>query len=174
MRPAPRLITLALAVSIGVPACHRAAAQAASPTDTVITLERGACYGNCPIYRVSLHADGRVEFHGERDVAYVGNASANVAPAAVGMLLDRFEQAGFQEFEERYGRGTAACRHYAADAPTVVLTVARGDTLKRVEHDHGCVGAPPALTSLEQAVDSAAETARWTTSSASSRPPSAR
>lgn len=174
MRPAFRLIAPALAASLAMPGCHRAVAQAALPADTVITLERGACYGNCPIYRISLHGDGRVEFHGERDVAHVGNASAKVAPAAVRALLERFGRAGFHTFDERYGKGAAACRHYAADAPVVVLTVTRGGAVKRVEHDHGCVGAPPALTSLEQAVDSTAESARWTTSSASSRPPSVR
>jgi hypothetical protein len=28
----------------------------------VITLERGACFGTCPVYKLSIFADGRVEY----------------------------------------------------------------------------------------------------------------
>ncbi len=61
----------------------------------VVTLERTACYGLCPVYRVSISPSGLVSWVGSTNVAAVGPASAHVAPAAVEGLLDELRAGGY-------------------------------------------------------------------------------
>src|SRR6059058_5801427 len=35
------------------------------PKDTLITLERTACFGTCPVYKLTISADGKVAFEGK-------------------------------------------------------------------------------------------------------------
>ena len=39
---------------------------------TAIRLSRGACFGTCPIYEVTVAADGTANWNGERFVERVG------------------------------------------------------------------------------------------------------
>ena len=56
-----------------------AACSLAAPAPTpdyaslVITLERTACFGTCPIYKLTVYGDGRVEYEGERFVTVTGS-----------------------------------------------------------------------------------------------------
>ena len=57
----------------------------------------------------------------------------------------------------------------ATDHPSAIVTIAIGDTVKRVNHYHGCHAprgedmgdAYPDLTQLENAIDRAARVERW-------------
>src|SRR3982751_4511189 len=50
------------------------AAQNSSSADqiTEVTLERTACFGSCPIYKVTLRSDGTVIYEGKRFVEMIG------------------------------------------------------------------------------------------------------
>jgi hypothetical protein len=155
----------ALGLLIGLAACgHRApspAPDAGSARGAVVTLERGPCFGTCPVYRVSLSADGMVEFLGTRFVSRVGNASARVAPDAVASLVRSLETSGFFGLADAYVPDAPTCGRYHTDAPTVSISVQAHGRDKTVRHDHGCGGAPDQLTGFEHLIDSVAGTARW-------------
>jgi hypothetical protein len=139
---------------------------------TSITLQRGACYGTCPDYRVTLHGDGLVEFdtgddhfkgraaevhlqYNGHNVLLPGRHTARVDPATVTKLLDRFRAAHFFGLRNEYAYG-------ATDASTQVLTVRVGKAAKTVTDYIGTMaGMPQEVRDLEDAVDEAAGTARW-------------
>lgn len=155
-RPLTLLGALALA------GCAHAQQPAPAVDGAVVTLERTACYGSCPIYSVRLSDDGTVRFVGERNVTMVGTAEGTVKPKRVRALARRFGAADYWKLADRYMPGEANCPRYAADLPTVITSITIAGKTKRVEHDHGCAGVPPALLALEMAVDSVGKTARWT------------
>jgi hypothetical protein len=164
-----RALTLALLSLAGcahqpAPAADAAPAPAhsnAQKNPSTIRLERGSCYGRCPEYAVTVSTDGVVRFEGRRNTKKTGTDSARVSPKAAKALFQRFDKAGFAGFADRYTHGTPGCTRYIADLPTVTTTLTRNGVAKRVERDGGCRGAPSSLPSLEQAVDSVAQTTRW-------------
>ncbi len=126
-----------------------------------VTMERGPCFGTCPVYHVELAADGSVTFEGIRFVEHTGGATATVGPTAVATLLRSLEADGFFSLAERYTHGAKACGAYHTDAPVVTLTVKLDGRTRTVEHDHGCADAPAALRAMQERVDSVAGVARW-------------
>lgn len=157
-----------------IPAKREIPFPAGTPTETAITLERGACYGSCPDYRVVLHGDGLVEFdttdghfkgtaaevhldYNGHNVLLPGRHTAHVDPAAVERLIGRFRAANFFGLNDRYFYG-------ATDQSTQLLTVKVGTASKSVTDYIGTMaGMPQAVRDLEEAVDEVAGTARWVT-----------
>lgn len=133
----------------------------ASATAGSVSLERGPCFGTCPVYKVTIDRSGEVRFEGRRFVADSGVSTATVPAARVDSLLAELEAAGYFGFADRYGLGEPACERYATDLPTVITEVQLGDRSKRVEHDRGCADAPAVLSGLENRIDEVAGVGRW-------------
>ena len=136
------------------PAPHAAARD-------VITLERGPCFGTCPVYRVTLARSGAVQFEGRRFVADSGVSSGTVPAARVDSLFGELESSGYFELADSYRSGDAVCTRYATDLPTVITEVRLGGRTKRIEHDRGCGDAPGTLSDLENRIDEVAGVRKW-------------
>jgi hypothetical protein len=138
-----------------------AAGQAPADSAVRIRLERGPCFGACPVYSVTLDGSGAVLFEGRRFVADTGISTGTVPPARVDTLVAELTAGGYFDFADRYRAGEPGCERYATDLPSVITEVRAGGRRKRIEHDHGCMDAPEALTALEGRIDEAAGVARW-------------
>jgi hypothetical protein len=178
-RNAIRVALLPLATLAGLAGCGRApspgpaatpdAVEAPRPSsgegvaaaEDYLALERGSCFGTCPVYRVTLTRSGAVTFKGRRFVADSGTSYDSIPAPRADSLFRRLEAAGWSGFAGRYAMGEPGCGRFATDLPTVATEVSLGGSLKRVEHDHGCQDAPEALDRLEQEIDSVAGVARW-------------
>jgi len=136
-------------------------------SQSAITLERGACMGSCPDYRVTVHGDGLVEFdtgdehfkgtaaqvhleYNGHNVLLPGHHTAHVDPASFARLFERFRDVHFYGLKNEYVYG-------AADNPTQVLTVHVGKSSKTVTDYIGTqAGMPQEVRDLEEAVDAVA------------------
>jgi hypothetical protein len=134
----------------------------ASLEDVLITLERGSCFGTCPVYRLTVDGAGKVGYEGKAHVAVVGPASAAIPQSEVRRLLAEFDRAGFDQLANRYTSGQPSCPSYAPDSPTAITSLTRSGATKRVEHDYGCADVPRALTALERLIDDVVGSDRWT------------
>jgi uncharacterized protein DUF6438 len=121
----------------------------------VVSLERTACYGRCPIYKVTVLRDGTVLWEGERFVKTVGKATAKLPPAALAQLADAFKTADFFALHDKYES------YDVTDHPSAVTTFDDGKRKKTVRHYHGDRSAPKAVYELEDAVDRIVGTAKW-------------
>lgn len=160
MRPLHLLAVLLLGCH-SAPQTMTASAQVSSPVEVsappqapglLFSLERGACFGRCPIYKVEVLTDGSLRFKGERHVAVTEPVELTLAPGTLEQLTARLERSGF----DTWGDFT---RHQVTDMATVVLTW-KGKT---VRHYLGDEKAPPQLTQLETDLDLLLGTARWVT-----------
>lgn len=137
-------------------------------TDVVVTLERTACLGFCPDYKVTIQGDGRVQFttdtapdsshrpisrwHG---VLLPGTHEAKVAPDAVAALVRQFEAADFWHLKHTY-------RRKSIDDPTYIVSLRVGERTKTVvDHAGTEVGMPQTVSDLENTIDRIAGTDRW-------------
>jgi hypothetical protein len=135
--------------------------QSAAP-GPVITLERTACFGSCPVYSLSVSASGDVHYEGRANVRKVGVASGKVTREEVAALLTELERGGYFTFADRYTVSEPACGRYATDSPTTITSATVRGRTKRIAHDYGCGGAPGALVVLERRIDEALNSGQWT------------
>jgi hypothetical protein len=150
---------------------------AADLTKVKITLQRSACEGVCPEYKVTIQGDGRVVFTtntapGRESAAHQdwvmmhtmllpGTHEDRIAPETVAALFARFQKAGFFNLRSAYQVADVV------DLPEYALTVDTGHRRKSVADYAGKeVGMPKIVTELEKAVDQTAGTDRWLRGSA--------
>ena len=144
----------------------------AAPEDVEVTLERSACYGTCPDYRVTIKGDGKIRFSTRemnfpgtaaevhrmfngQNVLWAGTHEAEVSPQAVADLIERFRSSYFMGMKPEYVAGVT-------DNPTYALTLRVGKVTKHVvDYVGNEVGMPANVTALEDAVDEVAGTDRW-------------
>ena len=122
----------------------------------MVSLERTACYGRCPIYKVTVLRDGTVLWEGERFVKTTGKATAKLPAATVAQLADAFKAADFFALRDKYDN------REMTDQPSAIVHFDDGKRKKSVEHYYGDGSAPKALTVLEERIDALIGTARWT------------
>lgn len=154
--PAASAAPVASAEPVAVPV-EGAAAPVAPPIGKplVASLERGPCYGFCPVYKVSVREDGSVQYQGENFVKVTGPAEAKLDAAAVARLKQAFAKARFASFANAYETRTIT------DSPTAVVSFGDGKSAKVVRHYRGDHNAPPALTRLEDEIDAIVNIQQW-------------
>jgi Domain of unknown function (DUF6438)/Ankyrin repeats (3 copies) len=129
-----------------------------------ITFERGACFGDCPSYKLVVHGDGVVDYHGESSVAIRGDHHAKLPRATVEQLVARFRKAEFFWLLDSYNWG-------GADNPTQVISIAFDGRFKQVYDSNGeWVGLPAAVRELEDQIDQLVGVERWTKSNSETGP----
>ncbi|HYQ45396.1 MAG TPA: DUF6438 domain-containing protein [Polyangiaceae bacterium] len=158
---------LACAALASLPACgkkKKAAADTTSidqphPPDTVpgatavATLERTGCYGECPVYRLTVNSDGSVVYVGTRWVKVLGRQVYKISDAQLSELQASFDRAGFSQLRD-YDKVEST------DDDWALLSYRRGAGFKRVRHYHGDNSAPPALSTLEDEFDRIVDSGR--------------
>jgi Domain of unknown function (DUF6438) len=158
------LLTVTLGACVSRPAPGPADRPDASEAETgaAITLERTACFGECPVYRIAVSPAGRVTYEGSANVRRIGTASAQIAPDQVHALLVELERAGYFTFASRYAASEPTCRRHSTDSPTAISSATFKGRTKRIEHDYGCGGVPGALTVMEKRIDEVLGSEQWT------------
>jgi hypothetical protein len=136
--------------------------DATANTGAAVTLERTPCFGGCPVYQLSVSADGVVTYQGRANVRHLGAATKRIQPQRVSALLSELERGGYFSFAPRYTPAEPSCGRYATDSPTAITSVRIENRVHRIEHDYGCGAAPGALVVLERRIDEVLGSTEWT------------
>lgn len=132
------------------------AAAQGTESNAVITLERTACHGNCPVYTVTILADGTVMYEGTDFVSVTGEQSSAIAPETVAAMVEAFQNAGYFEWNKAYETQAVS------DLATITTSVTRSGSTHTIVRYAGDPSAPLALPFLEQWIDVMSNTALWT------------
>lgn len=134
----------------------------ALPPDASVHLSRGACYGRCPVYEVTISGDGTVEYQGVRHVRVKGFHSKRVAPSVVARLFADIIESGFLGWRDSYETPST-------DLESARLSLTCASTHKTVD-DYGASSRDrhaadahvrDKLEALELRVDAVARSAAW-------------
>jgi hypothetical protein len=136
--------------------------QTESAEAPAITLERTACFGACPVYRLWATEDGKVGYEGKAHVRHLGPGSSEISRDRLQALLSELDRAGYFSFADRYAPAEAECGRYSTDSPSAITSLRWQGRIKRVVHDYGCGNAPGALVVLERRIDEVLGSAQWT------------
>ncbi len=159
MRPRHSLVSTRLfsALLFTLVACAGTSTPGAPPTTIpepvpgdsalVVSLERTACFGFCPMYLVEVYRDGTVKYRGDRFVKTVGEATSKVDAATLARIDQAIAQAGWDGF------ATAYDRQDVTDHPGAIVIVEKDGQRQQVSHYHGDHSAPKALAELEDEID---------------------
>ena len=128
-----------------------------------ITLERTACFGTCPMYKVNIASDGTVTFNGERFTKTIGIAKGKISPNEFRQLVAEFEKINYFSLPDSYTPGTPVCPQRITDMPSANTSIELNGKAKSVAHYYGCgtTGALEKLTALEKKIDEVAGTQKW-------------
>lgn len=151
------LIALLSFASFAV-ACH----SLAHPNDlksVSVTLKRTACYGTCPVYTVSIHGSGLVEYLGEWNVDVPGPQTSSMPSERVKDLLKDFATIHFFQLRDKYFED-------CTDLPTAIISISVDGKDKQVSNYFGgCEraksGPQVELAKLAEQIDDAAGVKHW-------------
>lgn len=126
-----------------------------------ITLARTGCYGFCPTYEVTIHADGLVVYQGYEHVGVVGERQSSATTEGIAELLSACQQLNFFELEAKYEHklDENGKPYTITDQPSRIMTLTVNGQSKQVEQ---YFGGPEALRALADQIDVIAGTAVWT------------
>jgi ankyrin repeat protein len=129
-----------------------------------IKLTRTGCYGTCPDYSVELRGDGEVRFEGEGNVLLAGHHHGRISKEALGDLVAAFRAADYFSVKDEYVSMTT-------DLPTYTTSIEFDGRRKTVkDYDGYRAGIPEAAARLENKIDEAAATDKWTAGTAETGP----
>jgi hypothetical protein len=126
-------------------------------------MARGACFGACPIYKVTVASDGKVTFDGATFVKTRGTATGMIIPEDFNKLVAEFEKIKFFSLDDKYEPGSPNCGPAATDLPYVRTSIQMNGKTKSVSHYQGCFKSEVvrALFDLDRKIDEIARTEKW-------------
>src|SRR5690242_3144405 len=129
----------------------------------VITLERTACFGSCPVYRLTIFDDGKVLFDGKEFVKRPGIDTSQIKQSDLEELIRQFEKIDYLNLDENYTDDPKNCPQQWTDAPSAITSFEWKGKKKTIRHYYGCSGSKVAeqLTALEDKIDEVVNTNQW-------------
>ena len=107
--------------------------------EVIISLQRTACFGTCPIYKIEIYTDGSGIYTGTRFVENIGVIEFSLSETQINLILTQSESIGFMNMKEEYSEPIS-------DLPTTFIQIKD----KRIR-DY--IGAPKTLKNLENLID---------------------
>jgi (2Fe-2S) ferredoxin len=123
--------------------------------EVIITLERTACFGACPVYRLTIYGNGRVVYEGIQFVRTKGIIETTIGEDSVRQLVSEFQEADYFALKDSYEQ------RMATDMPSAITSLTVNGRKKTVSHYHGDSSAPKKLTELENRIDDIVSSDQW-------------
>jgi PKD repeat protein len=123
--------------------------------ELIITLERTACFGTCPVYSLRIKGDGTVIYSGVDYVRIQGIQETTIGADAINQLVAEFEKANYFSLNDSY------TSFGVSDMPSANTSITIGDKTKAINHYLGDRTAPQQLTALEDKIDEIVNSAQW-------------
>ena len=110
-----------------------------SEIELIISLQRTACFGTCPIYKIEIFSNGNGVYTGKRFVENIGVTKFSLSETQLNLILKKAEAIGFTSMKKEYSEPIS-------DLPTTFIQIKD----KKIK-DY--TGAPKTLKNLENLID---------------------
>ena len=68
----------------------------------IISINRGACFGTCPIYFISISSDMRGVYHGKNFVEKTGKIEFKLSEEEINSILQKANEINYCQLEDEY------------------------------------------------------------------------
>ena len=113
----------------------------------VVTLERSACFGKCPVYNIVIFEDGTVVYTGIANVDKIGVSTLKTDASAVESVIQRAKALGYFDWQDSYDQMVMT------DQVTVTTSIRSEDQTKQIARYNGDPNAPVGLVWVEESID---------------------
>ena len=110
-----------------------------SEIELIISLQRTACFGTCPIYKIEIFSDGSSIYTGTRFVENIGVTKFSLSETQLNLILTQADTIGFRNMKEEYSEPIS-------DLPTTFIQI-------KDKKIRDYTGAPKTLKNLENLID---------------------
>ena len=110
-----------------------------SEIELIISLQRTACFGTCPIYKIEIFSDGSGIYTGTRFVENIGATKFSLSETQLNLILTQAKAIGFINMKEEYSEPIS-------DLPTTFIQI-------KDKKIRDYTGAPKTLKNLENLID---------------------
>ena len=117
----------------------------------VIEMEKGPCFGRCPVFKLTIYDNGLASYEGERFTDRLGTYVKNVPSNSYKQLLQSFKEANLWQYKDIY-------RGRVPDLQTVTIIYHEGAESKSIK---GKDGRPTVVMDLEALLDKIANEEGW-------------
>ncbi|MGB8509344.1 MAG: DUF6438 domain-containing protein [Pyrinomonadaceae bacterium] len=126
----------------------------------IIKLERTECFGACPVYSITIHGDGVVDYDGKKFVKETGKRSYKISRENVRELVEEFYKADYFSMEKEYlsRKNADGTETQVTDLPATQTSITIGKKTKSV---YNYFGGPDALRELEHKIDQISGVAKY-------------
>jgi hypothetical protein len=121
-------------------------------TGNIISMSKGACYGTCPIYTMTIYKNGVIHFFGKRFCAMIGPRVAQLSNEQIEDLTQDISDIKFETFPDKF-------ESMIADLPSTELTFYRADSSAKSIWWN--MNEPEQLLNLSTKLDSYRSTLDW-------------
>lgn len=115
------------------------------------SINRGACYGKCPIYSMKIYSDGFVELTGTRFMEPMGEFTGMISKAQLNTFIEKANEIGFFAMEEVYDSPVT-------DIPAITTSIVINGKQKTVMRR---VGYPERIREFENLFDELLTSVKW-------------
>lgn len=116
------------------------------------SIERTACFGSCPTYKLTILQDGSATYQGRRFAAREGRYTGQVDAATMYALKAAADSLDFYKLEDKYDQPVT-------DLPSVIIRVHADERDKQVI---GRVGSPEEFKALTKRAEALLADVEWT------------
>jgi len=139
--------------------------------DTLVKLERTACFGECPVYTLVIKKDGRVEYEGHEYVFVKGRQTSILKKESVENIEAELVNSKFLKMKSQLDAGSFGCFIVATDHSYIIIEGSLEKRKKAVSTYLGCNSKQvDAVIELAKYIDDVAGTSKWVEESVGNNP----
>lgn len=142
-------ILIAFLIAVSIASCSTQ--KALIGDDFKVSMEKGSCFGTCPVYSLSIDKVGYAIFDGERFTDKIGEHGMQLPKSKLEEVATAFSEADFMSFDNNYPSSMS-------DLPLVHLVYQNNTLVKRVS---GKDDRPQKLRDLQSILEGIAQSDGW-------------
>jgi hypothetical protein len=106
-------------------------------TELSLSMKRSFCFGECPIYDLTIQSNGKVIFEGKKHTKTIGKTESKLEKEKIKQLITEIEKANFFSLDNAYNYDSNNCPLYVSDSSSVLLSIKLNGKEKTINHDWG-------------------------------------
>lgn len=115
------------------------------------TIHRGACYGSCPTYKMTIYSDRSVEYEGIRAVELIGKYTSTISQKEYDQFIETAEFIEYMNLEDVYD---GPITDIPGTRTSIVIEGVRKEVYRRYQY-------PKRILKFEELFDNVMKSTKW-------------
>lgn len=145
------LLALLFALFYSCTTTQQSGTVSSEKSGTLISMKKGPCYGECPIYKMTIFENGTASFKGERFTDMQGLWVKRIPDAEFKALRQTVIDANLWQFDNVY-------KSMLPDLAAVTITIHEGDRFKSIT---GKDGRPEVIVEIQELLEGVIKAGDW-------------